>query len=67
MGAIRLRKVRAGLTTLGVIVGITAIVALMSISTGYQVALTSSFDSGFGLETITVNAGSGFWSGSEST
>ncbi|MHA1951281.1 MAG: ABC transporter permease [Candidatus Thorarchaeota archaeon] len=66
-GAIRLRKVRAGLTTLGVIVGITAIVALMSISTGYQVALTSSFDSGFGLETITVNAGSGFWSGSEST
>ena len=30
--AIRLRKLRAGLTTLGIVIGITAIVALLSIT-----------------------------------
>ena len=31
--AIKLRKLRAGLTTLGVVIGIAAIVALLSITT----------------------------------
>jgi len=39
--AIRLRKLRAGLTTLGVVIGIAAIVALLSITQGLQNTITS--------------------------
>jgi putative ABC transport system permease protein len=38
--AIKLRKLRAALTTLGVVIGIAAIVALLSISQGLQNTIT---------------------------
>jgi putative ABC transport system permease protein len=58
-GAIRLRKLRAALTTLGVIIGIAAIVALLSISQGLQVTITNQLESGFATDTLIVSPGSG--------
>ena len=71
-GAIRLRKLRAGLTTLGVVIGIAAIVALLSISQGLQATITDQLQSGFATDTLVVTPGgggdqfSGFGGGSES-
>ena len=45
-GAIRLRKLRSGLTTLGIVVGIAAIVALLSFTQGFQVAISGQFQEG---------------------
>ncbi|MCW4020089.1 MAG: ABC transporter permease [Candidatus Bathyarchaeota archaeon] len=61
-GGIRLRKLRAALTTLGVVIGITAIVALLSLGEGFQVVITSQFERGFALDVLTVTAGRGFGS-----
>jgi putative ABC transport system permease protein len=61
-GDIRLRKLRAALTTLGVVIGITAIVALLSLGEGFQVVITSQFERGFALDVLTVIAGRGFGS-----
>src|SRR4030043_1899004 len=58
--AIRLRKLRAGLTTLGVVIGIAAIVALLSISQGLQYAITAQLEKGFATDTLLVSAGRGF-------
>jgi len=58
-GAIRLRKLRAGLTTLGVVIGIAAIVALLSISQGLQTTITDQLKSGFATDTLIVSPGSG--------
>ncbi|MFZ7137758.1 MAG: ABC transporter permease [archaeon] len=72
-GAIRLRKLRAGLTTLGVVIGIAAIVALLSISQGLQATITDQLQSGFATDTLVVSPGgggdsfSGFGGGSESS
>lgn len=57
-GAIRLRKLRAGLTTLGVVIGIAAIVALLAISQGLQVTITDQLKSGFATDTLVVSPGS---------
>ena len=59
-GAIKLRKLRAGLTTLGVVVGIAAIVALLSISQGLQSTITEQLQAGFATDTLIVSAGGGF-------
>lgn len=56
--AIRLRKLRAGLTTMGVAIGIAAIVSLLSFTAGLQVTMTAEFEEGFGTDTLSVNAGS---------
>jgi putative ABC transport system permease protein len=53
--AIRLRKLRAGLTTLGVVVGIAAIVALLSLGQGFQDAITAQFQKGFATNTLIVS------------
>lgn len=58
-GAIRLRKLRAGLTTLGVVIGIAAIVALLSISQGLQASITDQLQSGFATDTLVVSPGGG--------
>ncbi|MCJ7469186.1 ABC transporter permease [Candidatus Bathyarchaeota archaeon] len=58
--AIRLRKLRAGLTTLGVVIGIAAIVALLSISQGLQDSITVQLEKGFATDTLLVSAGRGF-------
>ncbi|MCW3998701.1 MAG: ABC transporter permease [Candidatus Bathyarchaeota archaeon] len=58
--AIRLRKLRAALTTLGVVIGIAAIVALLSITQGLEASLTSQLNEGLAADTLVVTAGGGF-------
>jgi len=58
--AIKLRKLRAGLTTLGVVIGIAAIVALLSITQGLQDTITRQLQTGFATDTLIVSAGGGF-------
>jgi putative ABC transport system permease protein len=62
-GAIRLRKLRAGLTTLGVIIGIAAIVALLSITQGLQATITRQLQTGFATNTLIVSTGAGVGGG----
>ena len=68
--AIRLRKLRAALTTLGVVIGIAAIVALLSITQGLQTTITGSLNRGLSATTLIVLPGSnalgGIGSGSSS-
>jgi putative ABC transport system permease protein len=63
--AIKLRKLRAGLTVLGVVIGIAAIVALLSITQGFQTTITGQLQTGFAADTLVVstNTGSGFGAG----
>ncbi|MGE5533572.1 MAG: ABC transporter permease [Bacillota bacterium] len=56
--AIKLRKLRAALTTLGVIIGIAAIVALLSITQGLQATLTGQLNQGLSADTLIVSPGS---------
>jgi putative ABC transport system permease protein len=56
--AIKLRKLRAALTTLGVVIGIAAIVALLSITQGLQATITSSLQQGLSTNTLIVTPGS---------
>ena len=57
--AIKLRKLRAGLTTLGVVIGIAAIVALLSITQGLQETIALQLQRGFATNTLIVSAGGG--------
>ena len=57
--AIKLRKLRAGLTTLGVVIGIAAIVALLSITQGLQANITRQLQTGFATDTLIVSTGGG--------
>ncbi|MCL1977793.1 MAG: ABC transporter permease [Candidatus Bathyarchaeota archaeon] len=57
--AIKLRKLRAGLTTLGVIIGIMAIVALLSITQGLQATITDQLNQGLSANSLIVVAGGG--------
>jgi putative ABC transport system permease protein len=57
--AIKLRKLRAALTTLGVIIGIAAIVALLSITQGLQATLTGQLNQGLSANTLILTSGSG--------
>jgi len=61
--AIKLRKLRAGLTTLGVVIGIAAIVALLSITQGLQYAITRQLQTGFATDTLIVSTGGGLGGG----
>ncbi len=63
--AIKLRKLRAGLTTLGVVIGIAAIVALLSVTQGLQTTITNQLNQGLAADTliVTVNTGSSFGGG----
>jgi putative ABC transport system permease protein len=55
--AIKLRKLRAGLTTLGVVIGIAAIVALLSITQGLQNTITMQLELGLATDTVIVSPG----------
>lgn len=57
--AIKLRKLRAGLTTLGVVIGIAAIVALLSITQGLQNTITVQLKTGLAADTLIVTTGGG--------
>jgi putative ABC transport system permease protein len=56
--AIKLRKLRAALTTLGVVIGIAAIVALLSITQGLQTTITDQLERGLSADTLIVVPGS---------
>lgn len=56
-GAVRKRKLRAGLTTLGVVIGITAIVALLALSQGFENEINLQFQTGFSTDTLFVSSG----------
>jgi len=61
--AIKLRKLRAGLTILGITIGITALVGLLAITQGFQVSLQAQLQRGFATDTIVVttqNLGFGY-------
>ncbi|MDR2203043.1 MAG: ABC transporter permease [Nitrososphaerota archaeon] len=55
---IRLRKLRAALTTLGITIGILAIVAMLTITQGFQVAVTDELNSGLSTNSLIVTPGS---------
>jgi putative ABC transport system permease protein len=57
--AIKLRKLRAALTTLGVVIGIAAIVALLSITQGLQATITGELNQGLSANTLIVTPGLG--------
>ena len=57
--AIKLRKLRTGLTILGVVIGIAAIVALLSVSTGLQTTIQGQLQKGLASDTLIVVPGSG--------
>ena len=56
--AIKLRKLKAALTTLGVVIGIAAIVALLSITSGLQSSITGQLNQGSSADTLVITAGS---------
>ncbi len=61
--AIKLRKLRAGLTVLGIVIGITAIVALLSITQGFSTTITGQLERGLSTDTLIVVPGSGVLGG----
>ncbi|MGB9671834.1 MAG: ABC transporter permease [Candidatus Bathyarchaeales archaeon] len=64
--AIKLRKLRAALTTLGVVIGIAAIVALLSFSQGFQDTITTQLQKGFATKTLIVSPRGGLGGGETS-
>jgi len=54
------RRLRTSLTTLGVVIGITAIIALASLGEGFRVTVTKRMEQGFELNVLTVIPGSLF-------
>jgi putative ABC transport system permease protein len=61
--AIKLRKLRAALTTLGVVIGIAAIVALLSITQGMQTTITTQLSQGLATDTLIVTQNTGGFGG----
>ncbi len=62
--AIKLRKLRAGLTILGIVIGITAIVALLSITQGFSTTITGQLEQGLSTDTLIVIPGANALGGS---
>lgn len=58
LNSIRERKMRSALTALGIIIGIAAIIALVSIGTGTQAAVSSALSS-LGANTLFISGGGG--------
>jgi len=54
------RKLRTSLTTLGVVIGITAVISLASLGEGFRVTVTNQMEQGFELNVLTVIPGSLF-------
>jgi len=51
------RRFRTSLTTLGVVIGITAIIALSSLGEGFRIAVKTNMEQGFELDVLTVIPG----------
>jgi len=54
------RKLRTSLTTLGVVIGITAIIGLASLGEGFRLEIKQRMETGFELDNLTVIPGSLF-------
>jgi putative ABC transport system permease protein len=54
------RRLRTSLTTLGVVIGITAVISLASLGEGFRVTVTNRMEQGFELNVLTVIPGSLF-------
>jgi len=54
------RRLRTSLTTLGVVIGITAVIALASLGEGFRVTVKQRMEQGFELNVLTVIPGSLF-------
>ncbi len=54
------RKLRTALTTLGVVIGITAIIGLASLGEGFRLEIKERMETGFELDNLTVIPGSLF-------
>jgi len=54
------RRLRTSLTTLGVVIGITAVIALASLGEGFRVTVKQRMEQGFELDSLTVIPGSLF-------
>ncbi len=65
--SINLRKLRAALTILGVVIGIAAIVALLSITQGLQSTITTQLQKGLSTNTLIVTPGQNALSQATST
>ncbi len=61
--AIKLRKLRAALTILGVVIGIAAIVSLLSITQGMEYTITNQLSQGLATNTLIVTTNSGGFGG----
>src|SRR5512139_396867 len=63
--AIKLRKLRAALTILGVVIGIAAIVSLLSITQRLEYTISNQLSQGLATNTliVTTNSGGGFGGG----
>ncbi|MHA1713897.1 MAG: ABC transporter permease [Candidatus Ranarchaeia archaeon] len=64
-GAVRKRKLRAGLTTLGVVIGIASIVALLALGQGFENEINRQFQTNFSTDTLIVSSGSFGFQGSD--
>jgi len=53
----KLRRFRTALTTLGVVIGITAIIGLASLGEGFRVTIREQMEQGFELNVLTVMSG----------
>ena len=63
LSAIKLRKLRAGLTILGITIGITALVGLLALTQGFQASVQVQLQSGFATDSVVVttqNLGFGY-------
>lgn len=60
---LKTRKKQTALTALGIMIGIAAIVSLLSLGEGFQVSITSQFEESFSTSTLTVTTGGGFMFG----
>lgn len=58
--SLRQRKLRTSLTTLGVVIGITAIIGLASLGEGFRLEVKERMETGFELNNLTVIPGSLF-------
>jgi putative ABC transport system permease protein len=61
--ALAQRRLRTSLTTLGIVVGIMTIVAISSLSGGFQTTITNMLSTGFQADVVTVSGGSSFLGG----
>ena len=57
---VRMHKLRSSLTMLGIVIGVAAVIALMSIGRGAQADIISNIES-MGKDLITINPGSENW------